>query len=155
VLELSKHVLQHDGAADRTAEHPRAIVSLGIRNLMFIGDENIFNMNIATGITKVRSKIDNGSLVKQSFFDLYTAVARLLNLLNTYLPNFMCEFCNVPGSNTNRDASHQDFAGFFSADAIEAAVRQVSNTNNNASHPSSESDDDDDSPESDDDSDGT
>jgi hypothetical protein len=107
-------------------------------------------MNIATGITKVRSKIDNGSLVKQSFFDLYTAVARLLNLLNTYLPNFMCEFCNVPGNNTNRDASHQDFAGFFSADAIEAAVRQVNQVN--ASHPSEQ---DDDSPESDDDSDGT
>jgi hypothetical protein len=58
----------------------------------------------------------------------------------------MCEFCNVPGSNTNRDASHQDFAGFFSADAIEAAVRQV-----NASHPS----DNDESAESDEDSDGT
>jgi hypothetical protein len=58
----------------------------------------------------------------------------------------MCEFCNVPGSNTNRDASHQDFAGFFSADAIEAAVRQV-----NASHPSQN----DDSTESDEDSDGT
>jgi hypothetical protein len=61
----------------------------------------------------------------------------------------MCEFCNVPGNNTNRDASHSDFAGFFSADAIEAAVRQV----NNASPQSDE--DEDESAESDDDSDGT
>lgn len=38
----------------------------------------------------------------------------------------MCEFCNDPNSqNTNRDIFHQDFAGFFSADAIEAAVRQA------------------------------
>jgi hypothetical protein len=61
----------------------------------------------------------------------------------------MCEFCNVPNSNSNRDAFHSDFAGFFSADAIEAAVKQV-----NASHPQ-QSQQDDDSAESDDDSDGT
>ena len=36
----------------------------------------------------------------------------------------MCEFCSVPGNDTtNRDARHVDFAGFFSADAIDAAVR--------------------------------
>jgi hypothetical protein len=60
----------------------------------------------------------------------------------------MCEFCNVPNSNSNRDAFHSDFAGFFSADAIEAAVQQV-----NASQQQSQ--DDSDSAESDDDSDGT
>ena len=40
----------------------------------------------------------------------------------------MCEFCSFPnqrGSNFERDAFHSDFAGFFSADAIEAAVRQA------------------------------
>ncbi|KAG7353481.1 hypothetical protein IV203_002836 [Nitzschia inconspicua] len=39
----------------------------------------------------------------------------------------MCEFCNFPNqqANANRDAFHSDFAGFFSADAIEAAVRQA------------------------------
>ena len=37
----------------------------------------------------------------------------------------MCEFCNLPGNKSNRDALHSDFAGFFSADAIEAAVRQA------------------------------
>jgi hypothetical protein len=42
----------------------------------------------------------------------------------------MCEFCLDPNSSSssrggNRDAFHSDFAGFFSADAIEAAVRQA------------------------------
>jgi hypothetical protein len=57
----------------------------------------------------------------------------------------MCEFCNDPQSNENRDASHQDFAGFFSADAIDLAVQQA-----NASRQP-----DDESAESDEDSDGT
>ena len=36
----------------------------------------------------------------------------------------MCEFCaNPPGKNT--DAQHVDFAGFFTPDAIEAAVQQA------------------------------
>jgi hypothetical protein len=35
----------------------------------------------------------------------------------------MCEFClNIKSKG---DAVHPDFAGFFSADAIEAAIRQV------------------------------
>lgn len=37
----------------------------------------------------------------------------------------MCEFCNLPGLNNLRDANHADFAGFFSADLIEAAVKQA------------------------------
>ena len=37
----------------------------------------------------------------------------------------MCEFCNLPGLNHLRDANHADFAGFFSADLIEAAVKQA------------------------------
>ena len=37
----------------------------------------------------------------------------------------MCEFCLDPNSGTNRDQFHPSFAGFFSADAIEAAVRQA------------------------------
>lgn len=39
----------------------------------------------------------------------------------------MCEFCSF-GPNTNnqdQDSSHPDFAGFFSASAIEAAVRHA------------------------------
>lgn len=36
----------------------------------------------------------------------------------------MCEFCNNPFS-INNDSNHTAFAGFFSADAIEAAVRQA------------------------------
>lgn len=36
----------------------------------------------------------------------------------------MCEFCLNP-SNTHSDAHHVDFKGFFSADAIEAAVVQA------------------------------
>lgn len=39
----------------------------------------------------------------------------------------MCEFCSFgPNSNkTDRDSTHPVFSGFFSADAIEAAVRQA------------------------------
>lgn len=37
----------------------------------------------------------------------------------------MCEFCLDPSGKNNRDQFHPSFAGFFSADAIEAAVRQV------------------------------
>lgn len=48
----------------------------------------------------------------------------------------MCEFCNNP--NANRDIYHSDFAGFFSADAIEAAVRQA----NAAREQEAETDDD-------------
>lgn len=38
----------------------------------------------------------------------------------------MCEFCSfASGNSSNRDAFHSDFAGFFSADAINAAVQQA------------------------------
>ena len=38
----------------------------------------------------------------------------------------MCEFCLDPsGSNNRSDQFHPNFAGFFSADAIDAAVRQA------------------------------
>ena len=41
----------------------------------------------------------------------------------------MCEFCSLPNKGGNRDAFHSDFAGFFSADAIDAAVRQAKANN--------------------------
>ena len=38
----------------------------------------------------------------------------------------MCEFCSLgPYSVFDPDSRHEEFAGFFSADAIEAAVRQA------------------------------
>lgn len=38
----------------------------------------------------------------------------------------MCEFCSNPfDRNNNRDAQHVEFAGFFSAEAIDAAIRQT------------------------------
>lgn len=39
----------------------------------------------------------------------------------------MCEFCSFgPSTNkNNQDINNPDFAGFFSADAIEAAVRHA------------------------------
>ena len=41
----------------------------------------------------------------------------------------MCELCSFgPSSRVDRDATNSDFAGFFSAAAIEAAVR-LSNEN--------------------------
>ena len=55
----------------------------------------------------------------------------------------MCEFCSFGPNPVDRDSTHADFAGFFSAAAIEAAVRQA-----NADRTSDES-------ESDDDTDGT
>jgi hypothetical protein len=41
----------------------------------------------------------------------------------------MCEFCSLPNKGGNRDAFHSDFAGFFSAEAIDAAVRQAKANN--------------------------
>lgn len=38
----------------------------------------------------------------------------------------MCEFCLNPNRSGDPDADHVDFAGFFSPDAIERAVRQAS-----------------------------
>jgi hypothetical protein len=52
----------------------------------------------------------------------------------------MCEFCSTGPNRVDRDSTHSDFEGFFSAAAIEAAVRQA-----NADQASQESDDDDDS----------
>lgn len=66
----------------------------------------------------------------------------------------MCEFCLAPNSNNqDRDANHVDFAGFFSAAAIDAAVRQANaNRQANSRHETSDGSDDE---ESDDDTDGT
>ena len=75
----------------------------------------------------------------------------------------MCEFClftrgGVKNHTSNRDAHQIEFAGFFSAAAIDAAVRQA-NANRrtgNLSHSTSSSDEDDGSVGDDDgDSDGT
>ena len=55
----------------------------------------------------------------------------------------MCEFCNDPRQQNNRDIFHQDFAGFFSSDAIDAAVRQA-RRNAGASTSDIKEDDDDD-----------
>ena len=45
----------------------------------------------------------------------------------------MCEFCSVGPRRKDRDSTNPQFAGFFSADAIDAAVRvarrQESNRN--------------------------
>jgi hypothetical protein len=54
----------------------------------------------------------------------------------------MCEFCNNPFAANNRDAQNIAFAGFFSSEAIEAAVRQA---RQNATSTSSGNDEDEDS----------
>jgi len=42
----------------------------------------------------------------------------------------MCEVCSNPNNgHGNRDMFHPSFAGFFSADAIEAAVQQANRQN--------------------------
>ena len=56
----------------------------------------------------------------------------------------MCEFCNLPSKGTERDAAHSDFAGFFSADAIEAAVRQANATRKSEKKDGGEGEEDDD-----------
>ena len=53
----------------------------------------------------------------------------------------MCEFCLFP-TGGDRDAQHSDFAGFFSADAIEAAVRQANANRQATTEEEGESDDD-------------
>ena len=64
----------------------------------------------------------------------------------------MCEFC-MSGPNANNsndpDADYVEFAGFFSSDAIEAAVRQAN------AHRRQGGGDDDDESSSDEDDDGT
>ncbi len=37
----------------------------------------------------------------------------------------MCEFCLNPNRKGESDANHVDFAGFFSPDAIDRAIRQA------------------------------
>lgn len=64
----------------------------------------------------------------------------------------MCEFCLDPSSG-DRDQFHPSFAGFFSADAINAAVRQA-NASRRQGNTNNQEDDDDDNG-SDTDSDGT
>ena len=60
----------------------------------------------------------------------------------------MCEFCSFgPNSNNihGRDTSNPSFAGFFSSDAIEAAIQKVSiSSKKNASNSNNDDDDDDD-----------
>lgn len=51
----------------------------------------------------------------------------------------MCEFCSGESNSASRDVHHSDFAGFFSAEAIDAAVRQA-----NALHANEEDADPDD-----------
>jgi len=55
----------------------------------------------------------------------------------------MCEFCAFPNNNTDRDATHSDFAGFFSADAINAAVQQAKASRRDDDSDGEEDDDDD------------
>lgn len=43
---------------------------------------------------------------------------------NIHLDCEMCEFCNNPFA-SNKDAQHVEFAGFFSAASIDAAVRRA------------------------------
>lgn len=70
----------------------------------------------------------------------------------------MCEFCNDPSTfNTNnRDAAHHDFAGFFSADAITAAVAQANaSSTSRGNNTNATTTDDDESDAEGEDSDGT
>jgi hypothetical protein len=56
----------------------------------------------------------------------------------------MCQFCLNPNQSGDRDADHIDFAGFFSPDAIDRAVRQANaNANANRSKQEARGDDDD------------
>lgn len=55
----------------------------------------------------------------------------------------MCEFCNNPADQKNRDATHLDFAGFFSSEAIDAAVRQANADRTEDDSSSAEEGDDD------------
>ena len=73
-----------------------------------------------------------------------------LSLSKQKTHNIMCEFCLFPPG-SDRDSQHSDFAGFFSAAAIDAAVQQAAELRrvNNG-----EENDDDDGNDSDD-TDGT
>jgi hypothetical protein len=54
----------------------------------------------------------------------------------------MCEFCNNPFAVNSNDVHNIAFAGFFSSEAIEAAVRQA---RQNAASTSNSGDEDEDS----------
>jgi hypothetical protein len=56
----------------------------------------------------------------------------------------MCEFCLDPNRSGDRDAEHVDFAGFFSPDAIDRAVRQANEARANQESAVGGNDDDDD-----------
>jgi hypothetical protein len=62
----------------------------------------------------------------------------------------MCEYCNNPFA-SNKDAQRVEFAGFFSSEAIDAAVRQAAIRRSDAS----QGNDDDDEDSSSESSDGT
>ena len=55
----------------------------------------------------------------------------------------MCEFCSLFPTEGDRDTHHSDFAGFFSAAAIDAAVRQA-HANSQQQTPSEDEDVEDD-----------
>jgi hypothetical protein len=63
----------------------------------------------------------------------------------------MCEYCNNPFSqkNSNSDEHHIEFAGFFSADAITAAVQQAKRLRQHKQQGSDDDDDDNSEAESD------
>jgi hypothetical protein len=63
----------------------------------------------------------------------------------------MCEYCNNPFA-SNKDAQRVEFAGFFSSEAIDAAVRQAAIRRSDGSQGNDDDDDEDSSSES---SDGT
>jgi len=55
----------------------------------------------------------------------------------------MCEFCSGPNTlEHGRDQQDASFAGFFSSDAIDAAVRQANNKSSNKRDVSRSGDDD-------------
>ena len=56
----------------------------------------------------------------------------------------MCQFCLNPNQSGDRDADHIDFAGFFSSDAIDQAVRQANANRENEESKEGDGDDDDD-----------
>jgi hypothetical protein len=70
----------------------------------------------------------------------------------------MCEFCSFNGKHVDRDSTNPSFAGFFSPDAIQAAIDQASASSSKKSNQNArnqDDDDDSDEDESDADSDGT
>jgi hypothetical protein len=68
----------------------------------------------------------------------------------------MCEFCNNPFDTTNKDSKHIEFAGFFSTDAINAAVSQaIASRKQQVNNKNNSDDDDDDESTNDNESDGT